>query len=184
MKDFILYQLGGITPSEWILFALLCVSVGTIQFRVACRKGRKNKASEYLQIYAIIFVIWVTLLIRTPVSEHQANLIPLWSWYRGLILNDAGIRNQVYANVVLFVPFGFFSYFSKARPLRFFLLRGFLLSLFIEVCQYFLCLGLFEWDDILHNSLGCLMGAACGKIVKSIGNLQQWHNKRGRSWKK
>lgn len=181
MKNFILYHLGGITLREWGLLALICVSVGVAQVRDACRKDRKNTISAYLQVYAIVVVIWATLLIRTPGLEPQANLVPLWSWYRGFILNNVGVRNQIYANIVLFIPFGFFSYSCKARPLRFFLLRGFLLSLFIEVCQYFLCLGLFEWDDILHNSLGCLMGAACGKIVKSIGNLQQWHNRRGRN---
>ena len=157
------------------------MSVGVTQLRDAHRNYRKNTISAYLQVCAIVVIIWMTLLIRTPGVKHQAYFIPLWSWYRGFILNDAGVRNQVYANVVLFIPFGYFSYFSKARPLRFFLLRGFLLSLFVEVCQYFLYLGLFEWDDILHNALGCLMGAACGKIVKSIGDLQQWHNRRGRN---
>lgn len=128
-----------------------------------------------------VIVIWATLLIRTPGLEPQAKLVPLWSWYRGFILNNVGVRNQIYANIVLFIPFGFFSYSCKARPLRFILLRGFLLSLLIEICQYCFCLGLFEWDDMLHNSLGCLIGAACGKIVNAVGSLQQWHNRRGRN---
>lgn len=35
---------------------------------------------------------------------------------------------------------------------------GFVISCIIEVCQLVLCRGLFEWDDMVHNALGCLVG--------------------------
>ena len=44
-------------------------------------------------------------------------------------------------------------------------LSGFILSAFIEVYQLIFNLALFEWDDMLHNSLGCLIGGMIAQIT-------------------
>lgn len=36
----------------------------------------------------------------------------------------------------------------------------------IEVCQLIFMRGLFEWDDILHNGLGCMVGCLVVSIFK------------------
>lgn len=123
----------------------------------------------------ITFILWSTLFLRTPGTEHQANLIPLCCWCESFILHSDEIRWQIYFNVLLFVPFGFCIFFSGLRSLRRVLRTGFLLSLFIEVCQYILCLGLFEWDDMLHNSLGCLLGWGVAKTIERVWNLHRLH---------
>ena len=38
------------------------------------------------------------------------------------------------------------------------LLAGFLVSVVIELSQLIFKRGLFEWDDMIHNALGCMLG--------------------------
>ena len=42
------------------------------------------------------------------------------------------------------------------------LLVGITVSSAIEISQLWLCRGLFEFDDIIHNSLGCMLGCLLG----------------------
>ena len=39
---------------------------------------------------------------------------------------------------------------------------GIAVSSAIEISQLLLCRGLFEFDDIIHNSLGCMLGCLLG----------------------
>ncbi len=39
---------------------------------------------------------------------------------------------------------------------------GIAVSSAIEISQLLLCRGLFEFDDIIHNSLGCMLGSLLG----------------------
>lgn len=125
-------------------------------------------------------ILWSTIFLRTPGTEHQANLVPLWSWHQVFFLGNDEIRWQIYFNILLFVPFGCLLYLSKPRPMSKILLRGFSLSLKIELCQLVFKLGLFEWDDLIHNSLGCLLGGFAAKTVERVWNLHRLHKTSGR----
>ena len=39
---------------------------------------------------------------------------------------------------------------------------GIAVSSAIEISQLLFCRGLFEFDDIIHNSLGCMLGCLLG----------------------
>ena len=45
-------------------------------------------------------------------------------------------------------------------------LIGFLLSVSIEIVQLVFRIGLFEFDDMIGNTVGSLVGAVIGKLVK------------------
>ena len=40
-----------------------------------------------------------------------------------------------------------------------------LLSSVIEITQLVSCRGLFEWDDMLHNGIGCMLGCLLADLV-------------------
>lgn len=44
-------------------------------------------------------------------------------------------------------------------------LKGLCLSTCIELMQLILCRGLCEFDDVIHNSLDCMIGAVVTGIV-------------------
>lgn len=53
------------------------------------------------------------------------------------------------------------------------LLVGILLSGIIELLQLILCRGLFEFDDIFHNSIGCMIG--CILIRRWLKKITEWY---------
>lgn len=69
------------------------------------------------------------------------------------------------ANILFFVPFGFL--FPK-KTWKITLLSGVLFSIFIEAIQYIACLGLCEFDDVICNGLGALIGFWLYMLIKAI----------------
>lgn len=70
-------------------------------------------------------------------------------------------------NVIMFVPLGVFLYDLPSRPIPFsrVLITASLSSLVIELIQLIGRLGEFEFDDILHNTAGALIGYAAAKWI-------------------
>lgn len=68
--------------------------------------------------------------------------------------------------MVLFIPLGVALKWSGVKDVK---KAGFLASLLIEVLQFTFVLGTFECDDLIHNTLGAVIGAWCvGKIGGEI----------------
>ena len=79
-------------------------------------------------------------------------------------------------NIILLLPIGVLltCIFPNIRVGNVFVI-GFLLSLGIELLQYFLWKGVAQLDDLMHNTLGCVMGwCLCKKLFakdeKKIAN--------------
>lgn len=72
---------------------------------------------------------------------------------------------EILLNYILFVPLGILLYlcFGEKYGLRVVLI-GFLLSASIEIVQLVFRIGLFEFDDMIGNTIGCLIGAAIAKV--------------------
>lgn len=64
--------------------------------------------------------------------------------------------------MILFIPLGVALKCGGMKDVK---KAGFLVSLLIEVLQFTFALGTFECDDLIHNTLGAVIGAWCvGKI--------------------
>lgn len=90
----------------------------------------------------------------------QINLDLFYSWQSALN-GSSYFLEQVVLNILLLVPFGMLLPVCRGRPIRLdaALGIGFLFSLLIESLQYILARGVFELDDLMDNTLGCLLGA-------------------------
>lgn len=77
------------------------------------------------------------------ISEH------IWG---SLILNILG-------NTMAFAPMGFFEMaLSKHKKFWKVVLRCFIIVVSLEVFQFILCLGYLDIDDIIMNTIGCVLG--------------------------
>jgi len=77
---------------------------------------------------------------------------------------------QVIENIIMLIPMGFMASIietNKKNVLKTIIL-GFLFSLFIEISQYVRCVGLFEVDDLINNTLGVTIGCAIGVLFKRV----------------
>jgi glycopeptide antibiotics resistance protein len=95
-----------------------------------------------------------------------------------ILITDSGLLKEIILNILLYVPFGYLLPFTWPKlaqkkqeasgnrlthcfwsiPWKVVLI-GILCSTVTEVTQLVFHLGLFEYDDIFNNALGCLIGA-------------------------
>lgn len=174
--------LNAIEPRHWLWFgvgAVLVVMSDHLYNLLICpafgdKKIRFSVFCKALVVYTG-FILLATLFCRESSLQTETALFPLWSWAEVIRNHNMGILYQILLNILLFAPFGGLLKwtFRKIRlPVGW--LAGFLFSMAIEVCQLVFHLGLFEWDDMLHNSLGSLIGCAIAAgILWALTGKQQ-----------
>lgn len=168
--------LSLITPVHWLWFgvgAVLVVMSDYLYNLLICSvfSSKKIRLSAFCKAQVVYtgFVLLVTLFCRESSLQAVTVPYPLWSWVEVYQRKNVGMLYDILLNILLFIPFGGLLKitFRKIR-LSVGWLVGFLFSMAIELCQLMFHLGLFEWDDMLHNSLGCLIGCAVALAVEAI----------------
>lgn len=134
-------------------------------------KGIREKKRFFLWVLLLEYVFLVvssTIVFRAPRFPVRFELIPFWTYY-AIANHDFGVSIwDIVLNIVLFVPLGIlisslFPSFSFKKVV----LLGLAFSLCIELSQFFWARGIAQFDDLMHNSLGCFLGFC---IVRSIKN--------------
>ena len=140
------------------------------------RPIQKEKKKQYRAIILttlfiwFVFVLFLTVLGRMPFEGQHFQPEVLWS-YRSVQLNEAWFVRQILGNVAMYIPFGLifpFLFKDKLDGWKVFiitLLAGIVLSFFTESIQYIFKIGLFEFDDIIHNMLGTVIGFILYRVV-------------------
>lgn len=119
--------------------------------------------------FYLSFVFTITLIDRIPTTVPTYQLDLFWS-YKAIAAGRTNLIAEVIDNVILFIPIGILIMFIMARKFRWLgITIGILLSVFIEVSQLIFHRGLFEFDDIIHNSLGMLIGVGIFLLASWIG---------------
>ena len=104
----------------------------------------------------LLTVLWFTIFNRS-VRPSSAQTDLFWSYKAWINDQNNQIGQEILANIVMFMPFGFLlsSIVTKHRLV---FPAAILFSLIIETLQLFLMRGLFEWDDVVSNTIGAIMG--------------------------
>ena len=119
------------------------------------RSGR-NRVWGLLIGYAFLLLA-ETVLIRKPFVGEHIKLELFWSWKQWSVQN-----NQILTNVVMLVPIGVLvGWLWKWRGLWF--ATG--VSCIVEILQFVTGRGLLEFDDVLHNMIGAVVGAGIVMVV-------------------
>lgn len=125
------------------------------------KKRLENIFKKNIFIYIMIgcyfgIVLWLTIFNREP--SYKANVLPPFWSYRNIAMGDLNFLKENIENIFLFIPIGYFLniYFNKNFKKIF--LCSFILSFLIETIQIITTLGIFEFDDLLHNSIGAIIG--------------------------
>ncbi len=96
---------------------------------------------------------------------HPRGHDPLVQW-QNFLLNFLG-------NLLLFVPFSFIMIWAFGiTKARFIVAAAFLLSVLIEVVQYFTALGVADIDDVMLNTLSALIGVYICRFLLGRFNIQ------------
>ena len=165
---------------SWKEWLLAFVAGGLTAF--ALRAVFPNKRRTLWQNIAVIllmmylFLVLSSLVLVRPVGEDYTWELELFWSYRHLLRE--GNRFYLWENVlniVLFVPAGFLMKMAFPQmKIRKLLLVGVVISLGLELMQLGLKRGLFELDDIVHNTVGMgICGCIAGMLMKMMYSGKQ-----------
>ena len=117
-----------------------------------------SKKKDYIFCFLfgayIAAVLWITLFSRIG-EGYRGFLLPFHS-YVEIWKGEVRPLMENIGNVILFIPLGVALKWSGVKDVK---KVGFLASLCIEVLQFTFALGTFECDDLIHNTLGTVVGA-------------------------
>lgn len=116
-----------------------------------------------LVIY-ICVVLGITVFNRLPYDRVKYNMELFWS-YRAAAENRKLVW-EIVLNYFMLLPFGIMGVFYLKG--RWVILLGFLSSVAIELTQFFMRRGFFEFDDIIGNTLGVIIGVGIYHLMKQI----------------
>ena len=108
----------------------------------------------------VLIILGGTVLFRTPFDGQHFQPQFFWSYKVWAVQKE-----QIIDNVLLFIPPGVFagSLWNWKG-----IIVGSGLSVAIELLQLISNRGLFEFDDILHNTLGTFIGVSIYLLVKTV----------------
>lgn len=132
---------------------------------------KKIRLSQMLSsLLAVVFLAVVlasTVFTRQPAPGVRYELQVLWSWREIFLNHNREMLKENLLNCVLLFPLGLMLpviFHQRIGCLKGFLC-GFVLSAAIEIGQLLLHRGLFEWDDMIHNALGCMAGCVVAELI-------------------
>lgn len=148
------------------LLGVFVVGVIVLLVSKRIRDGWRWSAGLLLVEY-VVLIYCSTVVFRVPGSETGHDFAPFWSY--GAILRGENYRllPENVMNVAVFVPVGILLG-AAFRSMTWWkaLLIGGAMSVSIEVMQLMLKRGFAEVDDVMHNTVGCMIGYGIYKLFQ------------------
>lgn len=144
------------------VLALVLVS-GLSSSRVA---DKKKFVCWVLLVEYLCLVICVAVVFRPTLPVRNLHLTPLWVYTDFMKIHPNEAVRDIVINLLLFLPVG--ALLASINPsLKWYkvLLIGLTCSLTIEVLQYLFLRGVAQTDDLIHNTVSCLVGWGVAKGV-------------------
>ena len=139
------------------LLLVLCLGVVTIIGFYGWKRGWR-KIGGLLLVEYIFMLLCSTVVFRATAEVRKYDWEPFWS-YKAIEEGRAELLPENIMNVVVFVPVGLLLA-SAFRYIKWWQVLGIgcLMSMSIEILQFVLKRGFAETDDVMHNTLGCVLG--------------------------
>ena len=142
---------------------ILCIVAWLFLITKGIRKGWRL-VSGLLLVEYVVLLLFTIVFSRDYRETPQFSLTPFWS-YMEIINGKHDLIPENIMNVVVFLPLGLFLGLTfRALKWKSVFLVAVSLSLSIEILQFILQRGFSDPDDVLHNTLGCLLGYDAYKL--------------------
>lgn len=158
------------------LLSIFCIGLVVFIAWKGFKTGLRYSATLLLIEY-IFLLFCSTVIFRTTGATRQYDFHPFWSYDRPDLL----IENIM--NVIVFIPVGMIlgslirvkgswskygSWFKVNGSWLIVLLIGCSISVTIEALQFWFMKGFSEVDDVMHNTLGCVIGYIAYKSMSVV----------------
>lgn len=148
---------------------LLVLSLGVVVF-ISWKGVRKGfvLTARLLLVELATFIFCSTVIFRNTGASCRYDFRPFWS-YTAIQEGREELLVENIMNMVVFVPIGMLLGMGFAKWSWWKVIGvGCLLSMFIEAMQLVTKRGLAETDDLIHNTLGCILGYIMVLGLKAI----------------
>lgn len=164
---------------EIIVFLIILSVCSFFIFRaVRWKRLKLQQGAAVLTLILFLGVVFASTVFTRISTVRRYELIPFWSWYEVIVNHSQGLMVENLLNMILLFPMGILLPVildSRLRPSMVYLM-GVVISAVIETSQLIFKRGLFEWDDMIHNGLGCMLGC----LVMNAA-MKKWRRRRGRN---
>lgn len=149
--------LSNVPLSDCVVVFLICIGICTIR-NISMKRPHRKPGAVFL--YSVLvsgyttFVVAVTLLGRQGGTVNTLQTV--FSSYSTLLNGNYGILFDMAFNAILFIPIGILLALVFSPGYCFAI--SFAQSLLIETAQLLTGRGLFEVADLIHNTLGGIIG--------------------------
>lgn len=130
------------------------------------------------------FILKKSLFNRSKGMKNSLEFAFKRDWL--FLVKDTWSKVQAVENILFFIPISFFFNlaFFDIKDFNLNLLKKvvkflFLLSLFIELTQLILTLGIFQLSDIVYNTIGGIIGYILAILVNCINNFIKKEHLKG-----
>ena len=188
-----IYQILTTYNKPWSQLETACFLRGLIiificmSYCVYKKKINKIQAATILLMMVFLSIVFESTIFTRTVTVRQYKLQLFWSWREIISYHNTELLKEVLLNCIVLLPFGMLLPIVAGHKLAWYkaLIVGVLVSAFIEVSQLVLMRGLFEWDDMIHNGLGCMAGCCVTNfMIGKLGKINIIANGKTRSIKK
>lgn len=156
-------------PSEIYESAASIFAIGAILlvFLFGWKRGLKW-CSILMAIEYFLLILSNVVFYRKTAEVRKMNLRPFWT-YNEIALGDNALKYEIILNVVLFIPLGLFGgiIFRLSGWKKVFVL-GCIASCVVEMMQLVMMRGFCEIDDVIHNTLGTIIGFVFYSILEIL----------------
>ncbi len=158
-RDYNKVLIDGI-PHDLYVIALVVFCAGTVMaLGLKGWKGGWRKVIGLLLVEYVALIYCSTVFCRKVSERVGHDFSPFWSYFSYFRGEDDGLLVENIMNVVVFIPVGILlgCGFRQMKWWKVLLIGGGI-SISIETMQYFFKRGFAEVDDMMHNTLGCVIG--------------------------
>lgn len=163
---------------EWIIAIVAVVIILSVCMLYMKWKGRITgcKAISFVVLSAYILVVFAAAVFaRNPDDVYHCELVLFWSYHAIIVHGKTTLIWENFWNILMLLPYGLLlplvnpgKMVEKQKDAPITIVTGFLCTLTIELLQLIFKRGLFEFDDIFHNTLGVGIGYFLYKLFAGI----------------
>ena len=166
IDSYFIFVMEKVSAGSLLTWAILAAVVGVFTYFL-WYKGKISGVSAALVpllIYYLCFTLTITIVGRYLREHSQYHFELFWS-YKAILGGKTNLIAENFWNVILFIPIGGMVAGIIRKHPWITILFGFFLSVSIEVLQLLAHRGLFEFDDIFHNTVGTVVGVVLYLLV-------------------
>jgi len=146
----------------------LCIGA-VVLFALKGYKSGWRYVSGFLLAEYVFLLYCSTVIFRHVSSVREYDFTPFWSYRAYFSGNNPQLLPENIMNVVVFIPVGvLLGLSSRSMTWLWTLLIGACLSVGIESLQFIFLRGFSEFDDVMHNTMGCVMGYGLFSLLSRL----------------